>query len=738
MQIKLIAALCGLLSSFSLAQAHPDFTSSPSLQLAQTPSAETALIQNGRQLVFGGKRSGEGYFSADGTRLIFQSEREPSNPFYQMYVLDFEVGETQRVSPGLGKTTCGWIHPSGQMLMYSSTHADPSSAQLQRDEIAFRASGQTRRYSWDYDPQYEIYTASITGKNPVNVTQSMGYDAEGAYSPDGKKIVFASNREAYQRGLTPQEQAIFDRDKAYFMDIYTMNADGSEVRRLTTAPGYDGGPFYSADGKKIVWRRFSEGGESAEIFTMNADGTEQKQITRMGVLSWAPFFHPSGDYIIFGSNRQGFQNFELYMVDAEGLKEPVRVTYTDSFDSLPTFSPAGTQISWTSNRTADRSSQIFLGDWNDAEARRLLGLPRVKGYASELVNAPGLSRPDIHADDLRRHVTYLASPDLEGRLTGSAGERKAATYLAAEFKRMGLLPAGDNGSYLQAFKFLAGASVEPESRLGSLRLEQDWRPLAFSGTGSIPASEVVFAGYGIVAPEGEGHSAYDAYVHLDVKDKWVLVLRYLPEGISAPHRQYLSRYSTLRYKAMVARDRGARGLIVVSGPQSKVREQLVPFAFDASAGGSTLPAVSVTDDVARRWLQAGGRDLKVLQTSLDQGQWVQGFVIPDAKLDAQILIRQEQKEGLNVLAKLPAQDPNVQTAILVGAHGDHLGYGRDGNSLATGQEVGSVHYGADDNASGVAAVLEVAEYLSHQKKQGKLPLLHEVHFAIWSGEELGL
>jgi Tol biopolymer transport system component len=743
MQYRFLASLFVLLPCLlaSPAVAHPEDVEPAAQQLTQAPAAaETALIKNARQLVFGGKRSGEGYFSADGTRMIFQSEREPNNPFYQMYVLDFEAGETQRVSPGVGKTTCGWIHPNGQTLMYSSTHADPASVQLQRDEIAFRASGQTRRYSWDYDPQYEIYVADAQGKNPVNITQTMGYDAEGAYSPDGKRIVFASNREAYQRKLTPEEQTVFERDKAYFMDIYTMNADGSDVRRLTTTPGYDGGPFYSADGKKIVWRRFSEGGETAEIFTMNVDGSDQKQITRMGVLSWAPFFHPSGDYVIFGSNRQGFQNFELYIVDSHGQKEPVRVTYTEGFDSLPTFSPDGTQLSWTSNRTTDHSSHIFLGDWDDAEARRLLGLPRVKGSTPEVAHISAFqvpTHPEIHADDLRRHVTYLASPELEGRLTGSAGERKATTYLASEFQRMGLLPAGDK-SYIQAFAFQAGASVDATSKLGSLRLDQDWRPLAFSGTGTIPSSEVVFAGYGIVAPEGEGHPAYDAYVHLDVKDKWVLVFRYVPEGITDAHRQYLSRYATLRYKAMVARDRGARGLIVVSGPQSKVREQLVPFSFDASAGGTTLAAVSVTDQVALDWLQKSGKDLAALQSQLDRGQWLQGFPL-GFKLDAQIALRQERREGLNVIAKLPAS-PTAKTsgAVMVGAHGDHLGYGRDGNSLATGQEVGNVHYGADDNASGVAGVLEIAEYLSSLQKQGKFTPQQDVYFAIWSGEELGL
>lgn len=118
-----------------------------------------------------------------------------------------------------------------------------------------------------------------------------------------------------------------------------MKADGTQVKQLTDVKGYDGGPFFSADGKHITWRRFTPLGSSAEIYTMNLDGTDQKPITNMKVMSWAPYFYPSGDYVVFTSNKLGFQNFELYIVDAAGKKDPVQVTFLEDFDGLPVFSP---------------------------------------------------------------------------------------------------------------------------------------------------------------------------------------------------------------------------------------------------------------------------------------------------------------------------------------------------------------------------------------------------------------
>jgi Tol biopolymer transport system component len=147
-----------------------------------------------------------------------------------------------------------------------------------------------------------------------------------------------------------------------------MRADGSGQRRLTTAIGYDGGPFFSPDGSQIIWRRFDAQGLIADVWMMKADGTNQRQITNFGSMSWAPYIHPSGAYIVFASNKLGFENFEVFMVDIEGKKEPVRITYSDGFDGLPVPSPDGRRLAWTSSRGGGREGQLFLADWNHQHA----------------------------------------------------------------------------------------------------------------------------------------------------------------------------------------------------------------------------------------------------------------------------------------------------------------------------------------------------------------------------------
>jgi Tol biopolymer transport system component len=325
-----------------------------------------------RRLTVEGKRAGEGYWSPDGKRLVFQSEREAGNPFYQIYVLDLATGETKRISNGVGKTTCAFFRPGTDEIEFASTHADPKSKQYQDEELAFRASGKERRYSWDYDPEMDIYAYSEKTGTMKRLTTARGYDAEGSYSPDGKWIVFASMRSAYDHPLTEQETKSLAENPSNFAEIYTMRADGTDEKRLTSVFGYDGGPFFTADGKKIVWRRFDEQGLIADIWTMNLDGSDQRQITSFGSMSWAPYQHPSGAYFIFASNKLGFENFELFIVDAAGSKEPVRVTYTDGFDGLPVPSPDGRTLAWTSSRAGGSAGQLFLAQWNHEKALEAL------------------------------------------------------------------------------------------------------------------------------------------------------------------------------------------------------------------------------------------------------------------------------------------------------------------------------------------------------------------------------
>lgn len=366
------------------------------LLLASTAIAgESDFLSRTRQLTFEGRRSGEGYFSPDGTKLVFQSERESGNPFYQIYSLDLATGDTSRVSPGVGKTTCSYFQPGTGAVLFASTHLDPDSARLQQEEIDLRASGKERRYAWDYDEHFDLFLAPAAGGEPRRLTDAVGYDAEGAFSPDGRSIVFCSTRAAYPLdALPPEDRKLADINPSHFGDLYIMDADGSNVRRLTDAPGYDGGPFFSADGSRIVWRRFNTEGTLADIYTMAPDGSDVRRLTDFGSMSWAPYFHPSGDYVIFAGNKFGFENFELFLVDAQGEKEPVRVTDTPGFDGLPVFSPDGKRLAWTSTRYAPgagrNGGQLYLADWNDAAARATLAAAPRRSAAPA---APPASQP---------------------------------------------------------------------------------------------------------------------------------------------------------------------------------------------------------------------------------------------------------------------------------------------------------------------------------------------------------
>jgi Tol biopolymer transport system component len=177
---------------------------------------EAAFLSETRQLIFEGKRSGEGYFSPDGKALIFQGEREADNPFYQIYLLDLESGDTHRVSPGIGKTTCAFFRPGTDEVLFSSTHHDPEARAKQQAELDFRASGQQRRYSWDYDETMDIFSARRDGTQLKPITREPGYDAEASYSPDGNHIVFSSNRHAYADKLSEEDRKRLDTDKSYF------------------------------------------------------------------------------------------------------------------------------------------------------------------------------------------------------------------------------------------------------------------------------------------------------------------------------------------------------------------------------------------------------------------------------------------------------------------------------------------------------------------------------------------
>ena len=719
---------------------------------AEDPSQETRFITNPRQLILEGHRSGEGYFSPDGKELIFQSEREAGNPFYQIYRLEFETGDTVRVSPGKGKTTCAFFQPGTDRVIFASTHEDPAAEKKQKAELDFRARGKQRRYSWDYDEQFEIYSARRDGTGLTNLTHSPGYDAEGSVSPDGKQIVFCSLRGAFPLDhLSPELRKRYEQDPSSFGDIYLMNADGSKVRRLTTEPGYDGGPFFAPDGERILWRHFEENGAIADIWTMKLDGSDKRRITDFKSMSWAPYFHPSGEYLIFTSNKFGFENFELFIVDAKGEHEPVRVTFTNGFDGLPVFSPDGKKLAWTSGRTSDGKAQIFLADWNDAAAREAItGSPsRAEGGSKPALPVPSPPpnhsfTPEISATDLQREVEWLADEKRDGRATGSAGAQASAQWLADYFHRSGLQPLGKDFQF--AFEFNSGERVQPGKTVLQISkngnppltatLDSDFRPLSFTENGNAEG-EVVFAGYGLKVPDSGGAS-YDSYEGLNVKDKIVLLLRYVPENVEPDRRAQLNRYAGLRNKAMLAREHGAKAVLVVTGPNSPNAGELLPLTNDGSSAGSGIVAASVNGKIAEALLTSSGKTLKEAQSALDDENphAPRGFVLPGVRAKLDCGIEHLKKNDHNVMALLPPSAGGDEY-VMVGAHYDHLGHGGV-NSLDRAGEENKIHPGADDNASGVAWLMELAGSLAQEHAAHPEKFKRGVIFACWSGEEIGL
>ena len=727
---------------------------------------ESNYLSNTRQLTFEGKRSGEGYFSPEGQSLIFQSEREADNPFYQMYVLNLESGDTIRVSPGTGKTTCGFFQPGQDQLLFASTHLDPNARDKQKAEFDFRATGKERRYSWDYDAEMDIFVGKRDGSNLRRLTSAPGYDAEGAFSPDGTKIVFCSLRDAYPTNkLSAADLKRLETDPAYFGEIYIMNADGSAPRRLTTTPGYDGGPFFSPDGQRIVWRHFDTNGAIADVFTMKLDGSDVRRITDFGCMSWAPMFHPSGEYIIFTANKLGFANFELFVVDAAGQHEPARITYTDGFDGLPSFSPDGKRLTWTSARGSDGKSQIYLGDWNHNASMQALvaSKPRsalAPGHSHETVVRAATNAP-VAIRRLRNDVTYLASPKLEGRMTGSTGALEAAEFIVDRFKAAGVRPFGDQGTYFADFEFNAGVRVltngnrltfrtQANADARSFTIEKDFRPLAFTSNGTV-SGEIVFVGYGLAVP-GKAKDGYDSYAGLNVSNKIILALRYVPEDVDPKRRQELNRYAGLRYKAMLARERGAKAILFVTGPNSPNAGDLAALSSDATGGSSGIIAASITTNVSAALFASVGKDLKSLQADLDkENPHAEGSVVfSNVTVSLTVGVEHIRKSDRNVLGVIPPP-PGSQEYVLVGAHYDHLGFGENGAMQRAGEE-NQIHPGADDNASGTAAVLQLAREIAelnaptnpsdHDHAPFAAPntrgLRRGIIFALWSGEELGL
>lgn len=347
--------------------------------------------------------------------------------------------------------------------------------------------------------------------------------------------------------------------------------------------------------------------------------------------------------------------------------------------------------------------------------------------------------------EVKADVTYLASDETEGRGTGTKGEALAADYIIKQLEAIGAKPLPALGGWKQEFEFPSGIKPKPEGSsvtitipgLGeqTLALNEGFYPLAFSDNGTTEGM-VVFAGYGITTPESSDGFSYDSYGTLDVKDKVVLVLRYMPEKADADLRQKLARYSALRLKARAAREAGARAVLIVSGPNSDNAGQLIKTGFDSSDAGSSILGASINGAMAEAMFKAAKKDLRETQTAMDDGNpHVAGFPLEGVHAKISIALEKESTKGYNVLAVLPATVPNpLPEYVAIGAHYDHLGRGESGGSLGRSGDAGKIHHGADDNASGTAATIEVGRILAAVSSERQRDTL----LCFWSGEEIGL
>jgi len=314
-------------------------------------------LRNLRQLTFGGENA-EAYFSPNDKQLIFQSTRD-GRECDQIYTMNVDGSNVKLISTGQGRTTCSYFFPNGKRILYSSTHLGAKECPPRPDF--------SKGYVWAVYPSFDIFTARPDGSDLKRLTNSPGYDAESTITRDGKKIVFTSTR---------------DGD----LDIYTMDADGRNVKRLTSELGYDGGPFWSYDGKQIVYRANHPQTEkdktdyvsllknnlirptTLEIWVMNADGSNKRQVTRNGKANFAPYFFPDSKRIVFASNMNDprGRNFDLYTinVDGTGLEQ---ITFNETFDGFPMFSRDGKKLVFASNRHSKTQgdTNVFIADWVD-------------------------------------------------------------------------------------------------------------------------------------------------------------------------------------------------------------------------------------------------------------------------------------------------------------------------------------------------------------------------------------
>jgi hypothetical protein len=656
--------------------------------------ADEAHLADLRQLTHGGENA-EAYWSFDGLELILQARPAGSgcDRIFRMRV-DDDPPVLLPVSSGQGATTCSYFLPGNERVIFASTHLGGAACPPRPD----RSQG----YVWALYDSYDIFRANADGSGIKRLTDTPGYDAEGTVCKKDGSIVFTSVR---------------DGD----LDLYRMDADGKNVQRLTSTVGYDGGAFFNDDCTKIVWRASRPKGKELdeykqllsrglvrptklEIYVANADGSEPVQLTYLDAASFAPFWHPSQKRVVFSSNYGDAKGreFDLFAVNVDGTSFE-RITTATGFDGFPMFSPDGRYLAFSSNRATApgaHDTNVFVARW---------------------VDTPPKSLAEHGADRIVADVKWLADPAREGRGVGTAGLAQAGDYLERRYRAIGLAPAGDRGTFRQPFAVTTGVDVRAET---SLKLDNAAiapgaiAPVGYSANGEVKGN-VVLAGYGITAKE----LGVDDYEKLDVKDKIVLVRRFVPEGEKFTERDAQRRYGDIRHKAWTAREKGAKALIVVDAP-------LPP----ANAKGWKMPDEAPLPAPQPEGYGDAGLPILLIKRAALGGTLDRLAKKVPVRGELKVGLTPIQKETFNIVGRMPAgalQSKRLPGVVIVGAHYDHLGFGgRD--SLAPDQH--EPHVGADDNASGTAALLEVARTLAG--RQGELR--RDVVFVAFSGEESGV
>ncbi|HEX4418782.1 MAG TPA: M20/M25/M40 family metallo-hydrolase [Kofleriaceae bacterium] len=671
----------------------------PAPEVKDLATAEETHLHNLRQLTFGADNA-EAYWSFGGDRLIMQTNHAPYK-CDQIEELTVATRQSKLVSTGKGRTTCSYFLKGDQEIIYASTHGASPACPTPPD--------MSQGYYWGlFD--YDIYRANADGSNLRRLTESPGYDAEATVCPVDGSIIFTSIRSGD-------------------LELWRMDADGKNPKQLTSSPGYDGGAFFSPDCSKIVWRSSRPTGKDLEdykallaqnlvkptkmdLYIANADGSDARQLTYLPGASFAPFFFPDGKRVIFASNYLAPRGpeFDLYAIDVDG-SHLERITYAGGFDGFPMFSPDGRTLAFSSNRR-----DVVVGP--HGEVYRLTGGPAgvhdTNVYLADWIEHPAQGartyQPETAAADrFAEAVGYLAADEREGRGVGTAGLEDAARWVEQQLAAAGVAP-GLAGGWRQKFAVTTEVTRKPETAIeldGVLLADDDATPVA--GSASTTASgELVAVGWGIV----DEATKLDDYKAKSVKGKIAVVHRFVPPDARLPLGVKLdaaatSRLGDLRYKAFLAHGKGAVGLIVVDDGDPAQDEAPLP-RLAAAESESQIPIVVVTRKAAA------------------------GLAKGNHKARLAVALAPTRTETSNVIGVIHAgAATKLPGVIVVGAHLDHLGMG--GGASALDPAVHAVHNGADDNASGVAGLLEVARTLGQRRAE----LQRDVYVIAFSGEEMG-